>query len=156
MAPPAYPPSDRSPSQWQVPASRSCKGQEAMAAVRQLLRPAVAVALTIPPHSCMCNGQAEAVVLQPLPSTAPAIPLHCSSCQVSMQGQPMAQAAPALSLRQQRWKVPGRCLAFYHLEGEEGGAGARNITWLPRPSDELSRELYLCPGEPVYLIHQEA
>ena len=51
-----------------------------------------------------------------------------------------AQAAPVLSLRQQRWKVPGRCLAFYHREAEEGEAGAKSIIWLPRPWDEGLQE----------------
>ena len=73
------------------------------------LLPLAVVAHTILPHSCMCNGQAEAVVLQPPAAAAPAIPLHCSRCQASLrQGQLMAQAAPALPLRQLRWKVLGR------------------------------------------------
>ena len=94
----------------------------------------------------MCNGQAEAVVLQP-PAAAPAIPLHCISCQVNLlRGQPMAQTALALPVRQLWWKVLGCCQAFYHLEaageGEagEGEAGARSIIiWLPPPWGDLER-----------------
>ena len=109
------------------------------------LLPLAVVAHTILPHSCMCNGQAEAVVLQP-PAAAPAIPLHCISCQVNLlRGQPMAQTALALPVRQLWWKVLGCCQAFYHLEaageGEagEGEAGARSIIWLPPPWGDLER-----------------